>query len=187
MTTEVPSELNLLWVRGAFDPAAEVTEFRLDDGRALRVPTSVLVNAHHVVPGPLSTGPGHPAEAGNSEGISIPIVEEKLSVGKRVVPTGTVRLQKTVQEFQTALNEPLAVRTFDVERVILNHPVEEVPVIRQDGETTIYPVVEEQLVLTKQLLLREEIRVTRRDTERIDTQTVTLRREHVEIEREPAS
>ena len=114
----------------------------------------------------------------------IPLIEEQLLVGKQTVETGKVRLIKSVQEHQQALDEPLAVRTFDIERIILNHPVDAAPGIRHEGEVTIYPVVEEQLVLTKQLILREEIRVTQRDTERRDNQVVTLRREHLLIERE---
>ena len=116
----------------------------------------------------------------------IPIIEETLSVGKRVVETGKIRLQKAVQDYQEQLDEPLAVRTFDIERVVLNCPIKSAPGVRQDGPTTIYPVVEEQLVLTKQLILREEIRVTQRDSERRDNQIVTLHREHVVIERIPA-
>ena len=113
----------------------------------------------------------------------VPIVEEQLTVGKRTVATGRIRLQKTVQEYQQALDEPLAVRTFDVERTVLNRPIDAVPEVRQEGDTTIYPLIEERLVLTKELILKEELRVTRRDSERRDTQVVTLRKEHITVER----
>jgi uncharacterized protein (TIGR02271 family) len=89
-----------------------------------------------------------------------------------------------VQEYQETLDEPLAVRTFDIERVALNQVVDSAPPVRTEGATTIYPVIEEQMVLTKQLVLKEEVRVTRRDTERRDHQVVTLRREHLIVERE---
>lgn len=116
--------------------------------------------------------------------VLVPLVEERLSVARRVVETGKVRLRKIVQTYEEALDEPLAVRTFDIERVILNKPVDAPPAIRQEGETTIYSLVEEQMVLTKQLVLTEEVRVTRRDTERRDTQKITLTREHLSVERE---
>ena len=90
-----------------------------------------------------------------------------------------------MQEFETTLDEPLAVRTFDIERVIWNQPVETAPGVRIEGDTTIYPLVEEQLILTKHLVLKEEVRVTKRETERRDTQTVVLRREHLAVERQP--
>ena len=77
-------------------------------------------------------------------------------------------------------------RTYDIEHIVFNQPVDVAPGIRTEGETTIYPLIEEQLVLTKQLILKEEIRVTRRETHRRDTQSVTLRRERLVVEREAA-
>ena len=131
---------------------------------------------------------GKPAEQASGDTQkewTIPLVEEQLTVGRKTVPTGRVLLQKTVQEYQEILDEPLAIRTFDVERVILNQLVDEAPPVRTEGDTTIYPLVEEQLILTKQLILREEVRVTKRDAERRDHQVVTLHREHLTVERQP--
>ena len=111
-------------------------------------------------------------------------MEETLRVGRRTLETGKVRLRKSVHDFETELNEVLAYRTFDIERIVLNQPIESAPSVRQEGDTTVYPIVEEQLILTRQLVLKEELRVTRRDAERLDNRTVTLRRESIEIERE---
>jgi uncharacterized protein (TIGR02271 family) len=176
-----PEQSNILSVSGTLNTLHPYTELRMPDGRVLRIATAVLMEGS--VEGAID-------EAGVRAPIPhetvIPIIEETLSVGKRVVETGKIRLQKTVQEYQEQLDEPLAVRTFDIERVVLNRPIESAPGVRQDGGTTIYPVVEEQLILTKQLILREEIRVTQRDSERRDNQIVTLHREHVVIERSPA-
>lgn len=174
---------NVLVSAGVLNPLAEFTEMRFADGEVVRVPTSLLRSDTRQVSALRDTEP----YAEQAQGaIVVPIVEEQLHVSKRVVPTGTVRLNKTVQTYETALDEPLAIRTYDIERIVLNQPVEAAPGIRQEGDSTIYPVVEEQAIITKQLILREEIRVTRRDTERRDQQTVTLRREHVEIERSAA-
>jgi uncharacterized protein (TIGR02271 family) len=121
-------------------------------------------------------------EAGDS--VTIPLIEEQVVLDKRIIETGKVRLHKTVQEFEQQLDEPLAVNTFDIERVILNQVVQFAPEIRHEGDTTIYPLVEEQLVLSRQLVLKEEVRVTRRISERRDTQVVTLRRDHLLVERQ---
>jgi len=56
-------------------------------------------------------------EAGDS--VTIPLIEEQVVLDKRIIETGKVRLHKTVQEFEQQLDEPLAVNTFDIERVIL--------------------------------------------------------------------
>lgn len=178
-------QANVLTVLGGFDVSRSVTELRLDDGRVLRVPTVALLESEAEERETDAFEAASRPDIGIAAGEVIPVVEEVLTVGKRTVATGIVRVRKTVQEYHETLDEPLAVRTFDVERVILNRPIDTAPEIRHEGDTTIYPLVEEQLVMTKQLILREEIHVTRRDAEKRDNQTVTLRREHVTVEREP--
>ncbi len=88
-----------------------------------------------------------------------------------------------MHEYQETLDEQLLVRTFDIERVRLQQVVDVAPPVRQEGDTTIYPIVEERLVLTKELVLREELRVTRRNTEQRDTRVVSLKRESVTVAR----
>ena len=121
------------------------------------------------------------------EATTIPIVEERLIIEKRERITGTVSLQKRIEEYHETLDIPLAARTFDIERVVLNRPVETAPEVRQEGDTTIYSLVEEQLVITRQLILKEEVRVTRRDTEHRDTRDVILHREYLDITRRPVT
>jgi uncharacterized protein (TIGR02271 family) len=180
---------NILTVSGELDFAQTYTDLRMQDGQIVRIPTALLIregnSASYSSGTPTKAIEGRPVQdLVEGEATVIPLVEETLEVMKRIVPTGTVRLQKTVQEYQETLDEPLAVRTFDVERIIVNQPVEHPPAVRHEGDTTIYSLVEEQLILTKQLILKEEVRVTQRDTERRDNQIVTLRREHMTIERE---
>ena len=179
----LPQSGNVLVVSGFLDPAQASTELRLSSGQVLHIPTAVLLEERHLDAEHLSDHGEVDAEGGAVT--IIPIVEESLSIEKRTVPTGIVRLKKTVQEYQEQLNEILAVRTFDIERIVLNRPVQSAPAVRQEGDTTIYSLVEEQMVLTKQLILKEEVRVTLRETERIDTQVVKLHRDHLVIEREP--
>ena len=186
---------NILQVSGELDFLQPYTELRLANGELIRLPTALLLSgaqetyaatAVSEFAAPESSSEDFLAEPIERNGMTvIPVVEERLEVSRRTVATGTVRLHKTVQEYQQALDEPLAVRTFDIERIILNQPVDSAPSVRYEGDTTIYPVVEEQLILTKQLILKEEVRITRRDTERRDTQVVTLRREHLSVERTP--
>ena len=176
--TSTTGSTNLTTLSGTIDANLPITEVRLPDGRVVRMETMFLLGEN-----PLEL-PAEPSVLRGGETQVIPLIEEKLIVGKQTVETGKVRLVKSVSEYQEQLNEPLAVRTFDVERVLLNLPVEAAPGVRQEGDTTIYPVVEEQLILTKRLVLKEEVRVTLRETERVDTQVVTLRREHLTVERE---
>ncbi len=55
------------------------------------------------------------------------------------------------------------------------------PEVRTEGESTVYPVMEE--VLVKRLLLREEIRITPNRSLAPFSETVALRRQHASIER----
>ncbi|MBB5060239.1 uncharacterized protein (TIGR02271 family) [Granulicella aggregans] len=172
---------NVLAVSGQFDPAQPFTEIWMANGEVVRLSTSVLLQTSDV----WKSADTQADVLSSNSSVTIPLVEERLEVGKRTVATGTVRLIKTVQEYTEALDETLAVRTFDVERIVINQPVDAPPPVRQEGNTTIYSLVEERLVLTKELVLKEEIRIIQRDTERHDTQVVTLHKEHISVERVP--
>jgi uncharacterized protein (TIGR02271 family) len=118
--------------------------------------------------------------------ISLPVMREEMQVGKRTVDTGRgVRLHKTVTENEQRLDHTLRQDELVVEHVVIGTPVPEsdLPTMRYDGDTLVVPILEEVLVVQKQLRLKEEIRITRQPREARATQTVRLRTEHVEIER----
>jgi stress response protein YsnF len=53
--------------------------------------------------------------------------------------------------------------------------------VRQEGDVTIVPVLEEVLVVEKRLMLREEIRVTRRRETKRHVEHVALRTEEARV------
>ncbi len=55
--------------------------------------------------------------------------------------------------------------------------------VRYEGQTAIYSVIEEVVVVTKQFVLKEELRVTTRTSESQDRQQITLRTEELVVER----
>ncbi len=174
---EAKGTTSVLEVVGTVRMEEPYTDLRMADGKIVRLPTHMFMPAQV---------PDAPAAAGRDKNV-IPVMEETLSVAKRVVETGKVVLRKSVEEREQALDVPLAVRTYEVERVALDRVVKGLPETRQEGATTVYPVVEERLVVLKELVLVEEIRVTERESERRDTRTVALKREHVEVERTGAA
>ena len=114
----------------------------------------------------------------------IPIVAEELEIGKRQVATGSgVRIHKTVTEREQIVDEALRVESADVTRVPVNRIVDAIPAVRHLGDTMIIPVVEEQLVIEKRLVLKEEIHIRKSHESVRRPQTVTLREEHVAVER----
>jgi stress response protein YsnF len=57
------------------------------------------------------------------------------------------------------------------------------PSTREEGDTLIVPVVEEQLVVSKRLVLKEEIHIRRERTQSRVSQSVPIEREHATVER----
>ena len=70
-----------------------------------------------------------------------------------------------------------------VERVPRGVPVETLPAAREEDGVLIIPVVEEQLVVTTRLILKEEIRIIRQKHTELVREPVRLRSERVNIER----
>lgn len=114
---------------------------------------------------------------------SIPVIAERVVVGTRTVETGRVRVEKTVTTREETVDLPAAREEVTVERVAIGRFVDGPERLRREGDVTIVPIYEEVVVVEKKLLLREEIRLTRRRTESHASERVTLRREEATIER----
>ena len=127
------------------------------------------------------------AALGHSGGEAVvPVIEEALQVGRESVETARVRVSKVVREREEVVDQPTKTEQVTVERVPVNRFVEQAPAPRQEGDTLVLPVMEEVLVVERRLMLKEEVRITRRSTETRNPQAVTLRSEDVRIERLPA-
>ncbi len=118
-----------------------------------------------------------------SEEMVLPVLREELEISKQKVPTGSVLIHKTVREREEVVDEPLFTNAVQIERVPMNRVVDSVIPVRQQGDITVISVVEEMLVLTKQLVLKEEIRISNRHSEMRNPQRVSLRTEEVTVER----
>ena len=116
----------------------------------------------------------------------VPVIAEDLQVGRRSVETGRVRVTKLVREQQQVVDEPTVTEEVVVERVPVNRYVDGPVEPRQEGETLVLPVLEEVVVVERRLMLKEEVRITKRKSESHKPQTVTLRSEDVKIDRIPA-
>ena len=115
---------------------------------------------------------------------AIPLVEERLEVGKRRVESGRVKVRVAVDTREEIVPAELSHDEVEIRRVPRNVAVGELPGVRLEGDTTIIPVVEEQLVVEKRLVLVEEIHVVRRTRTAVEEIAVALRSERAEIERD---
>jgi uncharacterized protein (TIGR02271 family) len=116
----------------------------------------------------------------------IPVVEEELLVQTQRVERGRVKVLKQVESREEVFHAPAVHESVVIERIPINRFLDsEIPQVREEGELIVIPVIEEVLLTEKRSLLREEIWIsTRRMTEH-SSQTVSLLREFVEIERLP--
>lgn len=120
-------------------------------------------------------GPAAPSER-------LELLEETLSVSKRSVKTGSVRISTLTETREEVAEAVLQHGVVDISRVPLDRVVDSAPPVRTEGDTTIIPVVEERLVVTQQLVLVEEIHVRRRVEQEVTHTPVTVRRQHVAVE-----
>jgi stress response protein YsnF len=115
----------------------------------------------------------------------VPIIAEELSVSKEVVETGRVRLNLITHPHEELVYELFARESVEVEHVPIGRSVDTIPLIRQEGDTTIVPVVEEEVVVQRRLILKEEIHLRRVRTTKRHQERVTLRRQEAVVTRIP--
>jgi uncharacterized protein (TIGR02271 family) len=144
---------------------------------------------HEATPQRAAVGPeGRPASVefplAPGESVVIPEVREEARVVSHEVEAGRVRVTKHVSEREELVSAPVVNERVRVERVPVGRTVDRMPEVRQEGDTTVVPVVEEVVVVERKILLKEEIRITReRAVAQSPPQRVLLRDERVHVER----
>ena len=120
----------------------------------------------------------------DARGLVIPVVEERLEVSRERVETGRVRVSKSVEAREVVVDDPLKRESVRVEHVPINQVVTgAVPQVREEGDVTVIPILEERVVTRTELVLVEEVRIHREHSEYRNPQRVTLRKEVVAVER----
>ena len=123
---------------------------------------------------------------GVAEESVLPIVAEELHVTKQATEAGRVAVHIFPQVRDEVVDVSLGEEHVDVERVQVNEFISGPVSVRQEGDVTVVPVIEEVLVVEKRTMLREEIRLTRRrETTRV-RQVVPLRSEQARVLRADA-
>ena len=137
---------------------------------------------------PDRTGPEdarRPVRAERAAG-AIPIAEERLVVERRERVTGRVRVDLRTETLPETVSAELTSYAAEVERVPVDRTLEvgeEVPQVREEDGVTIVPVLEEVIVVETRLVLREELRLSRRETTETVTAEVERRRQVAEVSR----
>ena len=117
------------------------------------------------------------------EKIILPLVAETSHLEKRSVRTGKVRINTVLENVEEIASATLQEERVEVTRVPVNLPVKEAPTVRTVDGVTIVPVLEEIMIIEKQLILKEELHIHRRvTTEKIEV-PVSLKKQRAVIER----
>ncbi|HEX2528000.1 MAG TPA: YsnF/AvaK domain-containing protein [Geminicoccus sp.] len=113
----------------------------------------------------------------------VELVEERLRVEKRSAEFGRARIEIAVETRQELVDVLLHEEEIRVDRTNIGRFVDEVPPIREEDGVLVVPVVEEQLVVETRLVLKEELRISRRVTTETVRQVIPLRSEHATVRR----
>jgi uncharacterized protein (TIGR02271 family) len=119
---------------------------------------------------------------------AFPLHAEELSVSRQQIAGDTVQVSIVTREGDGVVDEMLNHERVEIDRVPIGRPVDAIPPVRQEGETTILPVVEEIIVVQRRLILKEEVRIKRLHVSERHQEAVVLRKQEAVITRmEPCS
>ena len=122
-------------------------------------------------------------ETKDKDQIVVPLHAEEVSVAKRRVVTGQVKVGTVTRESEQLVEELLEHEHVEIERVAIGKQVDKAPAVRQEGDTLIIPILEEIVVVERRLLLKEEVRVRRTREKQPYQERVVIRKQEAVITR----
>ena len=123
-----------------------------------------------------------PARGTVVEEAVLPVVEERVRIDKTVEQGRTVTVTtRPVTESET-LSQKLAHERVTVERVPIGQVVSEMPSVREEGDLTVIPVVEQRARVVVEQVLVEEIHLRRTREETVENFEVERQRTEVDID-----
>ena len=125
-----------------------------------------------------------PNQEQQPEDLRIPLHVEEISVSRREIKKANVQVALVTETREQLIDEELTHVRVEIERVPIDRTIEAMPPIRQEGDSTIIPVVEEVVVVERRLVLKEEVRVRRVSTKEQHQETLVLRQQEAVITRE---
>lgn len=114
---------------------------------------------------------------------TLKLYAEDVKVGRETVDVARVKVAKHTHTREEVIDEALRRESVEVVTVPIGRRIEAMPPVREEGDTTIVPIVEEVLVVERHLMLKEEVHIRRISSTERHRETVTLRYQEAEIER----
>lgn len=113
---------------------------------------------------------------------TLTVAEETATVEVVREETGGTRVRVVTDQEDVTLPVELSDEQVEITRHPVNAEIDAMPQIRQEGDVTILPVVEERAVVVTRLFVTEEIHIRRIRQIRTDEVQATLRRQRAVIE-----
>jgi stress response protein YsnF len=124
-----------------------------------------------------------PAAEETADDPTLSLAAEAVSIKKEAHEIGRVRVATRTYERETLIEEDLARERVEIESVPVGRQIDNVPEVRQQGDITIVPVVEEVLFIERRLMLKEEIHIRRVRTTEHHQDKVMLRHQEPVVSR----
>jgi uncharacterized protein (TIGR02271 family) len=147
--------------------------------RASTTQESGTYGAYYAEQSTQTTGMANPTEVSDEDEVRVQRTEEELRVGTREREAGSIRVRKRVRTDHERIEVPTRHEEISVERV----PVEGEAAEAEIGEDeVVIPVTEEEVVVHKRPVLKEEVRIRKDVVEETEVVEEDVRREEVEVE-----
>lgn len=185
--SRVPAAMDILEENGSVDLDEREATWRKEGWSGYSAASATDVSTSGTATsGMASTGTGAAAGVSSARGTGetdyIPVVEERLNVGKRMVDSGRVRVRSYAVEEAVSENVTLHDETVQVDRRVVDRAV-------ATGDEALFAdkVIEatetrEQAVVSKDARVVGEVGIRKDATQRTETISDTVRRTEVEVE-----
>jgi uncharacterized protein (TIGR02271 family) len=114
--------------------------------------------------------------------LRVPVRQEELRAERRSESAGEVRVDKDIVEEQRTLDVPVTREEVEIRRVPVDSTATADDTAFTSGETIRVPVTAEQVQVTKEARVVEEIEISKRPVTETQTITDTVRREQVNVD-----
>ena len=117
---------------------------------------------------------------------TVPLAEERVELGTKKVIDRRVRITRSTRADEKLIETELAHEDAVIKRVAKNEAVKpgNIPQIRQEGDATIIPIIEERVEIVKYYVLTEEIHVIKSLRKETHQENITLRSQEINISTE---
>jgi uncharacterized protein (TIGR02271 family) len=149
--------------------------------RASTIEQSGTYGAYSAEQSTQTTGVADPTDVSYEDEVRVQRAEEELRVGTRERKAGSIRIRKRVRTDHEHIEVPTRREEISVERVPVEGRASEAEI---GEEEVVVPVTEEEIVVHKRPVVKEEVRIRKDVVEETEVVEEDVRREEVEVEDE---